>query len=336
MPTKVQAYAARTAKGPVEPFSYDAPPLSAHEVEIAVSHCGICHSDIAMIDNDWQMTKYPLVPGHEVVGTVSAVGEDVEGLKPGQRVGLGWQSGSCGLCEFCRRGKEHLCANEQDTIVGRHGGWASSVQADARFVVPIPEALESANVGPMMCAGSTVWGPILHYGVTAGMRTAVIGIGGLGHLAVQFLAQSGCEVTAISSTHSKDEEARRFGASDFIATKGTDELSQSAGRFDFILSTVSADLNWGEYIKALRPEGTLVLCGIPESELKIAPFGIIQGEKSVKGGRATSPSDVVQMLAFAARTGVKPMVETFPLANVKVALDHVRAGKARYRVVLTA
>jgi alcohol/geraniol dehydrogenase (NADP+) len=331
----VKAYAARGPKQPLEPFEYEPGPLGPHEVEVKVSHCGICHSDLAMIDNDWGFSAYPLVPGHEVIGTVASVGSDVDALKVGQRVGVGWSCNSCGRCEWCGKGLETFCASNQGTIVHHHGGWAESVRANWKFAVPIPEALESSVAGPLMCAGTTVFAPMLHYGVTSTMKTAVVGIGGLGHLAVQFLSAFGCEVTAISSTHAKDEEARQMGASDFIATRGTDELKKAAGRFDFILSTVAVDLPWADYVAALRPQGRLCLVGIPDADLKIPPFPLLT-EKSVSGAASGGPLDTAKMLEFAARKEVRPIVEYFPMAEVNKALDHLRAGKARYRIVLQA
>ena len=187
-----------------------------------------------------------------------------------------------------------------------------------------------------MLAGTTVFTPMVQFGVTPRMRTAVIGVGGLGHLAVQFLAKFGCEVTAISSTHSKEEEARSFGATNFIASKSADELKRAANSFDFILSTVTASLNWIDYINALRPRGQLVFVGIPDADLRLPVFPML-AEKTVRGVRnAGSPSDTAEMLRFAARHGVKPMIESFPMQEVNRATDHVRAGKARYRVVLKA
>jgi alcohol/geraniol dehydrogenase (NADP+) len=331
----IKGYAAKGPKQPLEPFEYEPGPLGRHEVEVKVSHCGICHSDLAMIDNDWGFSAYPLVPGHEVIGTIASVGSDVEDVKVGQRVGVGWHCGSCGHCEWCGKGVESLCANERATIVHHHGGWAESVRCEAKFAMPIPDAIESSVAGPFMCAGSTVFTPMVRFGVKSTMRTAVVGIGGLGHLAVQFLAAFGCEVTAISSSHSKDDEARQMGATHFLATKGTDELKKAAGSFDFIISTVGADLPWDDYVAALRPQGRLVLVGIPESALKITPFPLLY-EKSVSGGQCGGTTDTKAMLDFAARSGVRPIVESFKMAEVNKALDHVRAGKPRYRVVLEA
>ncbi len=330
----IKGYAAKTPHAKLEAFDFDPGPLGADEVEVKVTHCGVCHSDLAMIDNDWGMTTYPIVPGHEAVGTVAALGPNVsDHLKVGMRVGVGWQCGSCQHCEWCATGREHLCAGNQGTIVNHRGAWAESVRCHWKFAVPLPDGLASELVGPLMCAGTTVFTPMLHYGVTAGMKAAVVGVGGLGHIAVQFLAKMGCEVTAISSTHSKDADTKKLGATRFIATKGTDELKQAANSFDFIISTVSADVPWGEYVAALRPQGRLVICGLPESDIRFPAFPIIP-EKSVSGGSAGAPSDTLKMLEFAARTGVKPMVEGFALKDVNAAVEHVKSGKVRFRAVL--
>jgi uncharacterized zinc-type alcohol dehydrogenase-like protein len=332
----INAYAVKTAQGRLEPFSYEPAPLGRDEVEVAVTHCGICHSDLSMINNEWGMSQYPLVPGHEVIGTVAAKGADVADLEIGQRVGLGWQCGSCAHCEYCRTARHQLCAQEQDTIVHHHGGFADRVRATAEFVIPIPDALPSAEAAPLLCAGNTVYSPILRHHVNGNMRAAVVGIGGLGHIAVQFLAKVGCEVTAISSTHSKDDEARGFGAKSFIATKGTDELKKAANSFDFMISTVSASLPWNDYVGALRPQGVLVIVGVPDAEMPVAAFGLIGKEKSIAGGRAGSPWDLGLMLDFAARHQVKAQIEKYPFTAVNDAMDRLKSGKARYRVVLEA
>jgi uncharacterized zinc-type alcohol dehydrogenase-like protein len=327
----IHAHAAKAAKQALTPFEYDPGPLGDHEVEVAVTHCGICHSDLSMLDNEWGMTAYPFVPGHEVVGTIAALGKNVTTLKPGQRVGIGWLCGSCGACEWCARGKDHLCAQQKATIVGHHGGYADRVRSDALFAIPIPDGLSSAEAAPLMCAGSTVYSPLVHQNVRPGARAAVVGIGGLGHLAIQYLAKFGCDVTAISGTNSKEAEARKLGATDFLATG---DLAKAAWRFDFIMNTVSGDLPWPALIDSLRPEGKLVLCGVPASELKFGAFPLIGAERSIVGGRLGSAEDTKAMLAFSARHGVKPMIETFAMKDANKALDHVRAGKARYRAVL--
>lgn len=330
----VQCYAATGAKAGLVAWSYPVGELGAHEVEIAVTHCGICHSDLSMIDNEWGMTAYPLVPGHEVVGRILDVGEGVTRLRPEQRVGLGWQAGSCASCEWCGRGKDHLCAEQVGTIIGRHGGFADRVRCDARFAVPIPDGIASEHAGPLMCAGATVYTPLAHYGVKPGMSAAVVGIGGLGHLGLQFLSKWGCEVTAISSTRGKEAEARGFGARHFIATKDEGGLASAAGSFDFILCTVSADSDWAALVAALRPEGKLVVVGVPASDIRVPAFAMISMEKQVAGGRLGSPSDQRDMLEFAALHKIAPMVELYSMAKVNEAVARVREGKVRYRAVL--
>lgn len=327
----IHAHAAKGSKQPLSPFEYDPGPLGDQEVEVAVTHCGICHSDLSMLDNEWGMTAYPFVPGHEVVGTVAALGKGVTTLRTGQRVGIGWLCGACGVCEWCGRGKDHLCAQQKGTIVGHHGGYADRVRSEARYAIPIPEGLSSAEAAPLLCAGSTVYSPLVHQNVRAGMKAAVVGIGGLGHLAIQYLTKFGCDVTAISGTASKAADARRLGATDFLLTG---DLAKAAWRFDVILDTVSGDLPWAALIETLRPEGKLVICGVPASEMKFGAFPLIGTERSVVGGRLGSAEDTKAMLAFSAAQQVKPMIETFGMKDANKALDHVRAGKARYRAVL--
>jgi uncharacterized zinc-type alcohol dehydrogenase-like protein len=332
----VHAYAALSAKAPLTPFSYEAGPLGPHEVDVRVTHCGICHSDLAMIDNDWHFAAYPLVPGHEVAGVVSAVGAEVQTVAVGDRVGVGWLSSSCAVCEYCRRGRENYCAKGQVTIGGRHGGWASSVRVQDNFAIPLPASIDAADAAPLMCAGTTVFSPLLHFNVTSSMRTAVIGVGGLGHLAVQFLAKFGCQVTAISSTLNKADEARRLGATDVLATKDPSSLAKAARSFDFVMSTVSGSLDWGAILDTIRPEGTLCIPGIPDADLKFPATGIIGGEKRVVGGASGSPSDTGRMFEFCARHNIKPLIERYAMSDINAAVQHVRAGKARYRVVLEA
>lgn len=335
---QVQGYAATAAKGSLQPWQIDMAELGPNEVDVRVTHCGICHTDVAMVDNEWGFSQYPVVPGHEVVGVVEAVGSAVHRLKVGQRVGVGALCGSCMECEWCEGGAQHVCAQVAGTVMGEHkGGFASVVRVNNwQFAHPIPEAIASEHAGPLMCAGTTVFTPVLRHAVAPTARVAVVGIGGLGHLAVQYLAKWGCEVTAISSTHDKDEQAHGFGAKHFIATKGTDELAKAARGFDFILSTVSADLPWDLYLAALRPKGTLCLVGLPASAVSFSAWSIIGGEKSVVGGQPGSIDETQAMLDFTARHGIKPMIETFPMTEANAALDHTRQGKARFRSVLVA
>ena len=330
----IQGLAAHAAGAELLPFRYDPGELGPAEVEIAITHCGICHSDIHLISNDWGISQYPFIPGHEVVGTVAAVGANVRSLKPGQRVGLGWQANSCGECEWCLQGLENLCAASEPTCVHRHGGYAERVRANARFVIPIPEALESENAAPLLCAGITVYSPLRLHGINPSSRVGVVGIGGLGHLAVQFARAFGAEVTAFSTSSGKEEEARALGAHRFVNTRESKAMKEVAGSLDFIVSTINADQDWGVYIQTLRSTGTLCFVGVPPSPLAIQAFPLIAGMRSITGNPIGSPYRLKEMLDVAARHGVKAQTERFAMAKANEAIEKVKKNKVRYRAVL--
>ena len=203
----IRAYAAHTAGGPLQPFDFDPGPLGDEDVEISVEHCGICHSDLAMIDSEWFPASYPVVPGHEVVGRITALGPRAKGRQIGQRVGVGWHTGSCTHCNFCIGGEQHLCAKRQPTLIGRHGGFADRLRSHWSWAIPLPDALDPAAAGPLMCGGGTVFLPFVLHAIKPTDRVGVVGIGGLGHIAVKFARAWGCEVTAFTSSPSKRDEA---------------------------------------------------------------------------------------------------------------------------------
>jgi uncharacterized zinc-type alcohol dehydrogenase-like protein len=333
--TEICGLAVHAAGAQLVPYKYQPCELKANEVEVKISHCGVCHSDIHLIDNDWGLSKFPFIPGHEIVGTVSAVGAHVRDLAVGQRVGIGWQAGSCGICEWCRQGDEHLCAAAQPTCVGRNGGYADSIRVNSRFAIPVPEALESENVAPLLCAGITVYSPLHNLGVRPSSRVGVIGIGGLGHLGLQFARAFGAEVTAFSTSTDKEEEARNLGAHHFVNTRDNGTLKKLAGSFDLLLSTVGADQDWQAIVNCLRPKGTLCVVGVPPSPISIQAFPLIAGQRSISGSPTGSPRDLYQMLDVAARHGVKAITERFPMAKANEALVRVKKNQVRYRAVLT-
>ncbi len=331
----IQAFAATASKKPLEAYEYTPGELGGEQVEIAVESCGICHSDLSMLDNDWGIAQYPLVPGHEVVGRIVAAGPQVKRVKVGDRVGLGWNSASCGECAPCLSGNQNLCATAEGTIVGRHGGFASHVRAHWLWAAPLPEALDAASAGPLFCGGITVFNPIVQCGVQPTDRVAVIGIGGLGHMALKFLRAWGCEVTAFTSSDAKRQEALELGAHRTLNSRDSAELKKASGSFDFILSTTNVALDWNSYIAALKPKGRLHTVGAVLEPLDVAAFPLISGQKSISGSPLGSPATVDSMLEFCARHNIAPVTETFPLSRVNDALDHLRSGKARYRIVLT-
>lgn len=334
MSTPVRAFAALSPGQALQPFEYTPGPLGDEDVDIAVESCGICHSDLSMLDNDWGMTQYPLVPGHEVVGRVVALGSHAKRLKVGDRVGLGWNSGSCGSCAQCLSGNQNLCPTAEGTIVGRHGGFATHVRSHWTWVNPLPEGLDAASAGPLFCGGITVFNPIIQCGVQPTDRVGVIGIGGLGHMALKFLRAWGCEVVAFTSSDAKRQEALQLGAHRTLNSRDSAELGKAAGSFDFILNTTNVGLDWNTYIGALKPKGRLHTVGAVLEPMAIAAFPLITGQRSLSGSPLGSPATVDTMLEFSARHGIAPMVEEFPLSRVNEALDHLRSGKARYRVVL--
>lgn len=331
---QIRGLAAHAAGAELLPYRYDPGSLGAQEVEIEISHCGICYSDLHLISNDWGTSQYPFIPGHEIVGTVAAVGSEVRTLKEGQRVGLGWQSNSCGECEWCMRGLENLCAASQATCVHRNGGYAERVRANARFVIPIPDALDSERAAPLLCAGITVYSPLRAHGINPSSRVGVVGIGGLGHLAIQFARAFGAYVTAFSTSVGKEEEARALGAHSFVNTRESKSMKETAGTQDFILTTVNADQDWASFIQALRPQGTLCFVGVPPSPVAIHAFPMISGMRAITGSPIGSPFGLREMLDVAARHNVQAQTEPFPMEKANEAIEKVKKSKVRYRAVL--
>jgi uncharacterized zinc-type alcohol dehydrogenase-like protein len=334
MSEKFKGWAVEKQGQALAELEYDAGELHPEQVQIKVESCGICHSDLSMIDNNWGNANFPLVPGHEVVGIIEKVGDQAKGLAVGDRVGLGWFSGSCLACQPCLSGRHQLCASAEQTIVGRHGGFADRVRADWEWVIKLPEKLEAASAGPLFCGGITVFAPITDFGVKPTDRVGVIGIGGLGHLALQFLNKWGCEVTAFTSSESKTQEARKLGAHHVVGTRDKTALEKIAGSLDFILVTANVTLDWDLFIGALAPDGRLHFVGAVLEPVPVAPFSLILGRKSVSGSPLGSPATVAKMLDFCALHGIAPVTETFAMKDVNAALDHLRSGKAKYRVVL--
>ncbi|MDJ0660389.1 MAG: NAD(P)-dependent alcohol dehydrogenase [Crocosphaera sp.] len=330
----IKAYAAHEKGEELKPFEYDPGKLGDETVEINVEYCGICHSDLSMLDNEWEMSEYPLVPGHEVVGTVNAVGKGVKTVSVGQKVGLGWFSGSCMSCEWCMEGDHNLCPDAESTIVGRFGGFADKVRAHYSWVIPLPSDINLESAGPLFCGGITVFNPIIQSGIKSTDKVGVIGIGGLGHMALQFLDAWGCEVTAFSGSPEKEEEARKLGADHFINSREKDALKKVANSFDFIISTVNADLDWNGYINALRPKGKLHFVGVTPNPLSVAIFPLILGQKTVSASPLGSPHTIGKMLEFVQLHQIEPMIEVFPIEQVNQAMDKLKNGQPRYRLVL--
>jgi alcohol/geraniol dehydrogenase (NADP+) len=331
----IKGYAVHAAGAELLPFKYDPGELKPGDVEVSITHCGVCHSDASLIDNDWGTSQYPFIPGHEIVGTISELGSAVQGFAVGDRVGIGWQANSCGRCEWCRKGEENLCPQAQPTCVHRHGGYAESVRVNARFAVKIPSALESEPTAPLLCAGITVYSPLRSLGINPSSRVGVIGIGGLGHLAIQFARVFGAEVTAFSSSPNKEDEALKLGAHHFVNSRESKAVNGLAGSLDLILSTANADQDWAGYVNTLRPHGTLCFVGVAPKPISLPPFPMIGTMRSVCGSTIGSPSRIAEMLDVAVRHGVKAKVERFKMSEANQAVRRVKKSQVRYRAVLS-
>ena len=331
----INAYAAFEPGGELKPFQYEVGPIGFQEVEIEVESCGICHSDLSMLNNEWGIAAYPIVPGHEVVGTISELGQGVTHLKTGQRVGLGWHSGYCMTCSTCMSGDHNMCAQAEGTIVNRHGGFADKVRAQAASVVPLPQKIDAVSAGPLFCGGITVFNPIVQYQLKSTDSVAVIGIGGLGHMALQFLNAWGCAVTAFTSSEAKRKEALQMGAHQTINSRDPEEIKAAAGQFDLILSTVNVKLDWNGYVDTLKPRGRLHFVGATLEPLDLSVFQLLMGMRSISASPVGSPVNIARMLDFAARHEIRPVIETFPMQQVNDAMDRLRSGDLRYRAVLT-
>jgi len=329
----IHAYAAHEPNGKLESFQFELGDLKPDEVELDVQYCGICHSDLSMLKNEWGLTQYPFVPGHEIIGKVAAIGSMVNNLKVGQYVGLGWRARSCLVCDQCLSGHHNRCLKGEDVIIARHGGYADKVRCQALFAFPLPKNINIKTAGPLFCGGITVFSPIIQNNIKPTDHVAVVGIGGLGHLAIKFLNAWGCEVTAISTNPEKEKETKEFGADHFLNTKGTDALKSHSNHFDMVLVTANVDLDWDSYIRTLRPGGKLHIVGAA-SQVKATVFPLISGEKSIGASPGGGPAEILKMLDFCSRHGIEPIIEEFPLSGVNEAMARLESGRARYRIVL--
>jgi uncharacterized zinc-type alcohol dehydrogenase-like protein len=283
MAEKIRAYAAMGPGAKFERFDYDSGELGAEQVEIKVTHCGICHSDMSMRNNDWTWTEYPFVGGHEAVGEIIAVGEQAKGVEVGDKVGLGWNSGSCMHCTQCMRGNHIDCVELEQTIVSRPGGFADRVRCHWSWAIKLPDGLDPAKAGPLFCGGITVFNPFVQLNIQPTDKVGVVGIGGLGHLALQFGDKWGCEVTAFTTSASKADEAKKMGADLIVETHSVEQLEAVAGKFDMILSTVNQPLNWAKYFEALAPKGKLHIVGAVSEPISVMSFNLIGGQKAISG-----------------------------------------------------
>lgn len=332
----VQAWAATAPGQKLERFEYDAGPIGPEEVEVEVETCGICHSDLSVLNNEWGISTFPVVPGHEVIGRVVAAGPQAKGATIGQRVGIGWSAESCMHCPQCLSGDGNLCAENVATIVGHYGGFADRVRAQWQWVIPLPDHLDPRDAGPLLCGGTTVFAPFHAFDISPIERVGIVGIGGLGHLGLQFAKAWGCEVTAFTSTDAKADEARGFGAHNVVNSRDRDALKALAGTLDLVMVTVNVPLDWPAIVGMLAPHGRMHMVGAVLKPIPVMAMDLIMGQRSISGSPTAGPAVMAKMLEFSARHGISPMTEHFPMDQVNDALEHLKEGKARYRIVLDA
>ncbi len=310
-------------------------PLGDEQVEIEVQYCGVCHSDFSMLRNEFGTTQFPLVPGHEAVGKVVAVGEHAKFVKVGQTVGLGWNSGSCLHCEPCLTGNQNMCESLEQTIVGRYGAFATRVRCHWCWATPIPEGIDLAKAGPLFCGGITVFNPLVQFDVKPTDRVGVIGIGGLGHLAIQFLQQMGLpchRVYVLGHQSGRSEEDGRARGAQYSFRRRTEQGCRIF-QFHSFDDCGTSDFDSTPYLAALAPKGRFHLVGIIP-QFTVGLFPLLVGQRSISASPSGPPAAVLTMLEFCARHNIAPITEQFPMTKANEAFAHLEAGKARYRIVL--
>ena len=340
----VNAYAAPSADAPLEPTTITRREVGPHDVLIEIAYAGICHSDIHTVNGDWGPQHYPLVPGHEIVGTVAEIGPEVTGHAVGDRVGVGCMVNSCGQCTNCRNGDEQYCAEGMVPTYGgadrdgtiTQGGYSTHVVVDAGFVLSVPESLDFAAVAPLLCAGITTYSPLRRWGAGPGRKVAVVGLGGLGHLAVKIAAAMGAEVTVLSQSLKKKEDGLRLGAEHYYATSDPATFEQLAGSFDLVLNTVSAVIDVDAYLSLLTVDGALVNVGAPAEPLSLNVFSLIGGRRTYAGSMIGGIAETQEMLDFCAEHGIVPETELISADRVNEAYERVLASDVRYRFVIDA
>lgn len=339
---KTPAYAAHSAKASLSPFSIERREPRAHEVLIDIRYCGICHSDVHQVSDDWGRGIFPMVPGHEIVGVITRVGGQVTKWKVGDTVGVGCFVDSCRECPACKEGEEQFCEQgasftynsyERDGKTPTYGGYSTRIVVDQDYVLRIPDGIPLERAAPLLCAGITTYSPLRHYGVGKGSHVAVVGLGGLGHMGVKLTHAMGAHVTVLSHSPDKRKDALRLGADDFIATRDAEVFSRHVKRFDFILDTVSAQHDYNAYLGLLRRGGTLVLVGLPEpSPLSARP--LIMGRRQLAGSLIGGIRETQEMLDFCAAHQVASDVEVIPIQQLNAAYERLVRGEVRYRFVI--
>ena len=337
------AYAANEAKAALTPWTIERRAPGAHEVQIEIRYCGVCHSDIHQARGEWGGGIFPMVPGHEIVGEVGAVGSAVTKFKPGDRVGVGCFVDSCRECSACKEGEEQFCSGgmtatynslERGSKKPTYGGYSTRVVVNEDYVLRVPDSIPLDRAAPLLCAGITTYSPLRTFGVKAGDKIAVVGLGGLGHMGVKIASAMGAHVTVLSTSPSKRDDALKLGADDFAATSDKDTFKRLAGSFDFILDTVSAPHDYNAYLGLLRRDGTMILVGIPDQPTPLAAGPLIMGRRRLVGSLIGGIRETQEMLDFCAEHGVASDIELIPIDKINEAYERMIKGDVRYRFVI--
>lgn len=337
------AYAAQAPDTPLAPFQIQRREVSPHDVQLEILYCGVCHSDIHMARNEWKQTIYPVVPGHEIVGRVAAVGNKVTKFRSGDIAGVGVMVGSCRVCVNCRKGLEQYCTvgmvgtySARDMITGEitQGGYSKRIVVHEDFVLRVSNKLPLAKVAPLLCAGITTYSPLRHWKVGKGHKLGVVGLGGLGHMAVKFGASFGAEVTMLSTSPDKEKDARRLGAHKFALTSDSAQLEKLAGYFDFILDAVSAKHDYNLYLHLLATDGVMMCVGAPPTPAEVALFTLIGGRRSLAGSGIGGIHETQEMLDYCAEHGITSDIELIDIASINDAYVRMLKSDVRYRFVI--
>jgi uncharacterized zinc-type alcohol dehydrogenase-like protein len=342
---RVAGYAAPAARAPLRPFTFDRRAPGPKDVLIDILYCGVCHSDIHQARDEWADIEaiFPMVPGHEIVGRVAEVGDQVRKWKAGDAVGVGCFVDSCRECEACEAGEEQYCekgasftynSHEQDGTTPTYGGYSTRITVDESYVVGVPEGLSLSGAAPLLCAGITTYSPLRRFGVKEGDKVAVVGLGGLGHMGVKIARALGANVTVLSHSPGKRDDALRLGADDFLATRDADVFETNAGRFDFILDTVAAEHDYNAYLKLLRRDGTMVLVGVPEKPAPLDAMTLISKRRRLAGSAIGGIRETQEMLDFCGRHGIVADVEVIPIQRINEAYERTTRSDVRYRFVI--
>ncbi len=341
--SQAKAYAAFSPTTPLAPYSFERREVGANDIQIEILYCGVCHSDLHQARDEWGGSIYPMVPGHEIVGKVIAVGSEVKDFKPGDRAGVGVMIDSCRVCPNCHREMEQYCAEgmtgtyntlERDGKTLAQGGYSSQIVTDRRFVFHISEKLDLAAVAPLLCAGITTYSPLRFAGVKKGTKVGVIGLGGLGHMGVKFAVSFGAEVTLISTSPSKAKDAARLGAHKFLLSTDPEQMKAHDSYFDVLLNTVSADHDYEPYLNLLGFEGRMMIVGLPAHDPKLSPFAILKNRRSVTGSMIGGTKETQEMLDYCAEHNIVADVEIIPIQKINEAYERMVKSDVRYRFVI--